>query len=124
MDSDVSIASPIQRLYFNGQQVATGAYSGTLTPGTATGLGIGHKPNDDGTGISTNGPGGWNGLIDDVGIFDDALDEDAVLQIYQNGLQGIQLDGTMVPEPSSATIALAALAGLGVARRRRRMRAR
>jgi hypothetical protein len=124
LDSDVSILSPIQRIYLNGVQVATAAYSGTLPPGAATGLGIGHKPNDDGTGLSDNGPGAWNGRIDDVGIFDEVLSDGAILAIYQNGLQGIQLDGTTVPEPSAMVTALVASFTLGLARRRGKARSR
>jgi len=124
MDADVSILAPIQRLYLNGSQVATGTYSGVLTQGTATGLGIGYKPNDDGTALSNNGPGAWNGRIDDVGIFNEVLGDSAIMQIYQNGLQGIQLDGTSVPEPSSATMAMVALSGLGLAWRRGKARSR
>jgi len=87
------------RLYMNGQIVATGAYTGTLGQGGAaiTGLGIGYKPNDDGTALSTNGPGPWNGRIDDVGLFDTAMTTVQIQQIYQDGLNGIQLDGTTTP---------------------------
>lgn len=94
----VDSAALQQRLYMNGELVATAAYSGTLGPGTATGLGIGHKPNDDGSGLDTGGgPGPWNGRIDDVGLFNEALTAAQILQIYQDGLNGIQLDGTTTP---------------------------
>jgi hypothetical protein len=56
------------RLYINGNVIATAAYSGTLGFGSATGLGIGHKPNDDGTALAGGDAAGpWNGRIDDVG---------------------------------------------------------
>jgi hypothetical protein len=87
------------RLYMNGVIVAEGAYSGVLTPGggAITGLGIGHKPNDDGTALSNNGPGPWNGRIDEVGLYNTAMSTAQILQIYNNGLAGIQLDGTTSP---------------------------
>lgn len=101
------------RLYVNGQVVATAAYTGTLGLGSATGLGIGHKPNNDGSALDGGGgPGPWNGLIDEVGMYDEALTTAQIAQIYQNGLAGIQLDGTSVPEPSSFVGALLMAAGL------------
>src|SRR5690606_10434956 len=63
------------RLYMNGALVATAAYAGTLLPGGATGLGIGVKPNDDGTTDVSNAPGYWNGRIDDVAMFNEAKSE-------------------------------------------------
>jgi hypothetical protein len=87
------------RLYMNGVVVAQGAYSGILTPGgaTITGLGIGHKPNDDGTELSNNGPGPWNGRIDEVGLYNFAMTTAEIQEIYNDGLAGIQLDGTTSP---------------------------
>ncbi len=90
------------RLYINGAQVASAAYTGTLGLGTATGLGIGHKPNNDGSALDAGGgPGPWNGRIDEVGLYNEALSAAQIQTIYQNGLAGIQLDGTSVPEPAT-----------------------
>ncbi|HEY3395012.1 MAG TPA: LamG-like jellyroll fold domain-containing protein [Lacipirellulaceae bacterium] len=86
------------RLYLNGELLATAAYNGTLGPGTATGLGIGHKPNDDGSALDAGGgPGPWNGRIDDVGMYNEALSLIQIREIYQDGLAGTQLDGTVTP---------------------------
>jgi hypothetical protein len=88
------------RLYMNGQVVVSGAYSGTLGPGNVgiTGLGIGHKPNNIGSGFDTGGgPGPWHGRIDEVGLYDTAFTTAGIQQLYQNGLAGIQLDGTTAP---------------------------
>ncbi|HEX2475232.1 MAG TPA: LamG-like jellyroll fold domain-containing protein, partial [Lacipirellulaceae bacterium] len=93
---------PQHRLYINGAQVATAAYTGTLGLGTATGLGVGHKPNNDGTALDAGGgPGPWNGRIDEVGLYNEALSAAQIQTIYQNGLAGRQLDGTSVPEPAT-----------------------
>jgi hypothetical protein len=86
------------RLYVNGVVVATAAYSGTLGLGGATGLGIGIKPNDNGTAPSTGGEAGpWDGRIDDVGLYNQVLSTAQIQQLYQNGKVGIQLDGTTAP---------------------------
>jgi hypothetical protein len=61
-------------------------------------LGIGHKPNDDGSALDAGGgPGPWNGRIDDVGMYNEALSQTQIREIYQDGLAGIQLDGTVTP---------------------------
>jgi hypothetical protein len=86
------------RLYMNGVVVATAAYSGTLGLGGASGLGIGIKPNDNGTAPSSGAAAGpWNGRIDDVGLYNQVLSTAQILQLYQNGLTGKQLDGTTAP---------------------------
>jgi hypothetical protein len=95
------------RLYINGQLAITaGTAAGSLGPGTATGLGIGVKPNDDGSDVAASAAGYWNGRIDEVGLYNEALPTAQIMQIYQNGLAGIQLNGTSVPEPWSVAGAL------------------
>jgi hypothetical protein len=105
-------------VYINGAVVASAAFSGTLGLGTATGLGVGHKPNNDGTALDAGGgPGPWNGRIDEVGLFNEALTTAQIVQIYENGLAGTPL--STVPEPASL-IGLLLLAGVaGMTTRRR-----
>jgi hypothetical protein len=107
------------RLYMNGALAASVPFTMAqvgLGLGTATGLGIGHKPNDDGTALDAGGgPGPWNGSLDDVGLFNEALTGAQINQIYQNGLAGIPL----VPEPSSGWL-LVACASSYIMRRRQR----
>jgi len=90
------------RLYVNGDVVASAAYPGPgllgnkTTGGNPTGLGIGVKPNTAGTAAS-NVPGVWNGYIDEVAIYDHALQESDIEQIIANSQAGIQIDGTTAP---------------------------
>ena len=82
-------------LYINGVEVATAPYVPPLAPGMATGLGIGVKPNNDGSGVANQSEVGyWIGRIDEVGMYDIALTPADVLGLYMNGVGGIQLDGT------------------------------
>ena len=53
----------------------------------------------------------WNGGIDDVSIWDEALDQTAIQDIMDNSI-------TLIPEPTS--LGLLSLAGLALLRRRRR----
>ena len=53
----------------------------------------------------------WNGGIDDVSIWDEALDQAAIQDIRDNSI-------TLIPEPTS--LGLLSLAGLALLRRRRR----
>ncbi|MDB4525534.1 LamG domain-containing protein [Akkermansiaceae bacterium] len=59
----------------------------------------------------------FNGLIDDVAIWDRALTPSEIELIHNEGLAGNSLGAIAVPEPSSITLAL--IAGLGLLRRRR-----
>ena len=58
----------------------------------------------------------WDGNIDDVALFDEALSASEVLAIYNGGLAG-QNVAQVIPEPNS--FALLGLGGLCVLRRRR-----
>ena len=59
----------------------------------------------------------FNGLIDDVAIWDRALTPSEIALINSSGLNGTSLGAITIPEPSSITLAL--IAGLGLLRRRR-----
>jgi MYXO-CTERM domain-containing protein len=58
----------------------------------------------------------FNGLIDDLAMWDRAISEDEIGLIYSNGLAGNSL-ASVIPEPSSALLGL--LGALGLLRRRR-----
>lgn len=85
------------RLYFDGVLAHSAPYTANLVQptdtGLATGIGVGIKPNDDGTATDF---GTWFGQLDDVAIFDRVLSETEIGQIHDNGLAGIQVDGTSV----------------------------
>jgi len=114
------------RLYMNGIQVSSVAFNGTLAKGTATGLGIGVKPNNDGSAPSpiANAAGFWSGAIDDVAIFDQALTADQIALIYNAGLAGTPVGALGVPEPGTWALSLLAAMALGgrclMLRRKRR----
>jgi hypothetical protein len=81
------------RLYVNGIVVANEEYTGPVPQGTATGLGVGGKPYDDGSSVTSDAThvGYWQGLIDEVGIFDQALTTDQIKLIRQRALEGMPL---------------------------------
>ncbi|MEM6330840.1 MAG: LamG-like jellyroll fold domain-containing protein, partial [Planctomycetota bacterium] len=86
-----------QTLYINGvAEPTTVAYDGVLGTNTATGFGIGGKPNDDGSDV-TPGFGFWDGAIDEVGIYSTALTGAEIQSIVDDALMGVQLDGTTQP---------------------------
>jgi mannosyl-glycoprotein endo-beta-N-acetylglucosaminidase len=60
------------RLYREGREVGEAPYDGTLKT-TRPGLGIGVKLNNAGDAPNANNPAYWDGLIDDVRIWDRAL---------------------------------------------------
>ncbi|YCM46571.1 LamG-like jellyroll fold domain-containing protein [Verrucomicrobiaceae bacterium 227] len=107
---------------------AVGEIFGYLDGIAATGVGLGGPPDGsyvtDVNGVANGDPlllgvrstGGFQflGGLDDVGIWNEALDATAVSQIYQNGLNGIS---SSVPEPSAF---LMSFLGLSVLLRRRR----
>lgn len=60
----------------------------------------------------------WEGLIDDVAIWDRALTVDEVAFLWNNGAGNIPI----IPEPTSIVLAVIGLLGLGAFGRRRRRR--
>ncbi|MBT3199105.1 MAG: LamG domain-containing protein [Phycisphaerales bacterium] len=87
-------ASSTKRLYFDGAEIGSGKVIGDLTVG-AQKFRIG----------STNNGEYFNGLLDDMRVYNTALSES-------------EISGLSVPEP--ATMSLLALGGLAILRRRRR----
>lgn len=75
------------RLYRNGAVVAVRNYSGLLVAPATTGLGIGALLDD--TGVATSGY--WQGLIDDVGVWNHALTTDQMAAIFLAGVAGKNL---------------------------------
>ncbi len=103
------------RLWVDGMLVATGGAPSINNEGDLAGtnpsLQIGGNPQvPDRT---------WDGLLDDVGIWNRPLTAAEVGAIYNGGLQGNSL-GTIIPEPSSIVLAVFGLAFLGWRRRRTR----
>jgi hypothetical protein len=76
------------RLYRNGTQIADVGYDGTLKT-SRDALGIGMKPNDAGTGPDQAVPGYWDGMLDDVRLYDRVLNPIEILDLYSEGATDI-----------------------------------
>lgn len=76
------------RLYRNGVEVASTTYNGTFIPPVTPALGIGIKLGDDGATPDQGNPGYWDGLLDDVAIWDRGLSPTEIGAIYRAGLAG------------------------------------
>jgi hypothetical protein len=81
------------RLYHNGIQVASVPYDGTLQSAPLMScLGIGAKMDSACDGLAaTNSPGYWRGKIDDLGLWNRALNAAEISAIVAAGLQGQSL---------------------------------
>ena len=80
------------RLYRNGVLVDSQPFGGViLNPTPIQSLGIGAKLDDTGTHASYVYPGYWDGMIDDIGLWNRALSDNEVFAIYQAGLNGKSL---------------------------------
>ena len=76
-------------LYHNGVAVTNTTYNGTFIPPVATSLGIGVKLGDDGILPDTTGNAWfWDGILDDVAIWDRGLSPAEIGAIYRAGLAG------------------------------------
>lgn len=73
------------RLYRNANLVARAPYDGTLKT-TRPALGIGVKLNNGGTAPDASAPGYWDGLIDDVRIYDRAICHNELAALYAFGV--------------------------------------
>ncbi len=112
------------RLYRNGVEVASTTYDGTLVPPTAAALGIGVKLNDEGTDADYSGaPGFWDGMMDDVALWNRGLGPDEITGIYLAGLAGkgaLEADAyiptapLIVTQPSDASVYVGQMAPLAV----------
>ena len=75
-------------LYRNGAVVASTTYNGTFIPPVTPAIGIGVKLDDAGTAPDTGAPGYWDGILDDVAIWDRGLSPTEIGAIYRAGLAG------------------------------------
>jgi hypothetical protein len=80
------------RIYRNGVQVGSVAYSGNLIASIMAPLGIGVKLNDAGTAADTGSPGYWQGKLDDLGLWSRGLSSTEIVAIYNAGLEGRNLE--------------------------------
>ncbi len=71
--------------YLNGEEVARTPYDGTITQGSGVDLGVGDMA--VGTGLR------YNGLLDELAMWNVALEPDEILSHYEAGPAGYGLDG-------------------------------
>ena len=69
------------RLYRNGREVARADHPG-LRPGTLESIGVGAKLNVAGDGPDPIEPGFWDGRLDEIAIYPQALDAEQVRRLY------------------------------------------
>jgi len=94
-------------LYRNGAVVASTTYNGTFIPPVTPAIGIGVKLDDAGTAPDTGAPGYWDGLLDDVAIWNRGLSPTEIGAIYRAGLAGKgATDASAYLAPPALTVAL------------------
>jgi len=98
-------------LYIDGVQVATGPAGTPMTVDNGLPMMVGENPQGNGR--------DWNGGIDDVAIWNRALDATEVSAIFAAGSGGTSLGTLLIPEPSTGLLSMLAL-GLFFVRRRKR----
>ena len=76
------------RLWVNGQLVSTSADAASIADNGSGRLMIGGNPDTSGDGFRT-----WDGMIDDIGMWERVLTPEEVVQIYSAGADGVALAG-------------------------------
>jgi len=79
------------KIYRNGAQVGSVAYFGGLVASPLSAVGIGVKLDDAGLAPDSGAPGYWQGKMDDLGIWNRALNTAEISDIVTAGLQGRSL---------------------------------
>ena len=90
------------RLYRNGAEVGSAGYDGSLKT-SHTGVGIGLKPNNEGTGPDSGIPAYWDGLIDDVWILSRGLTPEE-LQVIMEGRGAGPVPQAFGPSPVNGAL--------------------
>jgi len=98
-------------MYLDGSTPQTQSNSNIIDGGDIVAVGV----LQGGTGGGTGASNPWDGLVDEVAIFDTALDAATIAELA-GGLPANQL---FVPEPNSGVLLAAGLVGLCIRRRRR-----
>jgi hypothetical protein len=75
------------RLYRNGVEVAAADYGRLTVNGRVKSLGIGTKPNAEGTAPSNSDHKFWHGRIDELALFNHALAPEQVKLLYERSLE-------------------------------------
>jgi hypothetical protein len=69
------------RLYRQGREVNRLKHAGLLYPVRTPALGIGARPNDAGSAVSSDKPDYWDGKLDEITIFNQVLSADDILKL-------------------------------------------
>ena len=101
-------ASDVRTLWIDGVNMASQGLTGAITSDPNLPLMVGENPQANGR--------EWNGEIDDVAIWNRALSESEILQIFNAGQAGTSLGA--IPEPTVGLLGLLSLGLLTIRRRR------
>jgi hypothetical protein len=81
------------KVYYNGQLAGIGSFDGTLINQAIPSLGFGVKTDDTGLQADPGNPGYWQGYFDDFGLWNRALSDAEMAQIYTLGQNGMSFYG-------------------------------